>query len=68
MTSISAEEITATFAEASKALAPCVSRPSDNYIQSIVETLAGVPVPILFDITNGNTDSLLALVTTDLEY
>ncbi len=68
MTSMSAEEITAAFADASKALPPCVGRLSDNYIQTMVETLASVLVPILFDITNGNVDSLLALVTTDLEY
>ena len=65
---MSAEEITAAFAEASEALAPCLGRPSDSYIQSMVEALASVLIPIPSDITNGNTDSLLALVSTDLEY
>ena len=65
---MSAEEITAAFAEASEALAPCIGRPSDSYIQSMVEALASMLVPIPFDITNGNTNSLLALVSTDLEY
>ncbi len=65
---MSAEEITAAFAKASEALAPCVGRPLDNYIQIMVETLSRVLVPIPFDITHGNVDSLLALVTTDQEY
>ena len=65
---MSAEEITAAFAEASDALAPCIGCPLDSYIQSMVEALANVLIPIPFDITNGNTDSLLALVSTDLEY
>ena len=68
MTSMSAEEITAAFAEASEALARCLGRPVDSYIQSMVEALASVLIPIPFDITNGNADSLLALVSTDLEY
>ncbi len=68
MTSMSAEEITAAVVEASKALAPCVGRPSDNYIQTMVEMLSSILVPIPFDITHGNVDRLLALVTTDQEY
>ncbi len=67
MTSMSAEEIMAAFAKASKALVPCVGCPSDNYIQSMVETLSSVLVPIPFDITHGNVYSLLAMVTTDQE-
>ncbi len=68
MTSMSVEEITVTFANSSKALIPCIGRPLDSYIQMMVETLAGTLVSILFNITNGNIDNLLALVTTDLEY
>ena len=65
---MSAEEITAAFAEESDKLAPCVGRPTDQFLQSMIEALASVLIPIPFDLTNGNRDSLMALVSTDTEY
>ena len=68
MTSMTSEEIAKAFVEASKKLAPCVRRPSDAYIQSMIEAMSAVLVPIPFDIVHGGRDNPLALVTTDAKY
>ena len=68
MTSMSPEAIATAFTEASEKLAPCVGRPSDFYVQSMIEVISAVLVPVPFDRVHGGRDNLLALVTTDAEY